>query len=201
MYSPVQWAGIIECFFIFHLLLVSTSCWKNSPLSELLMIWNTGTHMCRHCIVIIVFRSDGSTVNTFQIFRQDPNSKVYTPLQWRHMGDMVFQTTVNSTMFKSLPRLTKKTHQCIIGHLDSHSQGASKAENTFPCYDVISNTRQGHMNKYGPQPWKGTKDILNARVKRTLFITPFVHSQHSNPIKFSTHNVFKILVKVSVQKM
>ena len=55
------------------------------------------------------------------------------------------------------------------------------------------------MNKYGPQPWKGTKDILNARVKRALFITPFVHSQHSNPIK--KNNVFKILVKVSLQKV
>ena len=131
MYSPVQWAGIIECFFIFHLLLVSTSCWKNSPLSELLLIWNTGTHMCRHCIVIIFFRSDGSTVNTFQTFRQDPNSKVYTPLQWRHMGDMVFQTTVNSTMFKSLPRLTKKTHQCIIGHLDSLRKGPAKRKTHF----------------------------------------------------------------------
>ena len=77
------------------------------------------------------FRSDGSTVNTFQTFRQDPNSKVYTPLQWRHMGDMVFQTTVNSTMFKSLPRLTKKTHQCIIGHLDSLRKGPAKRKTHF----------------------------------------------------------------------
>ena len=128
--------------FIFHLLLVSTSCWTNSPLHELLVVWDTGTHMCRHCIEII-FRFRRLNSRHFSSIKSRSEFKRYTPLQWCHMGDIVSQIIVNSTLFSRIfSRLTKKTYQVIIGHLDSPRKRPVKRK-SYPCHDVISNTLQG----------------------------------------------------------
>ena len=125
--------------FIFHLFLVSTICWTNNPLPDLLVIRNAGTYMWRQCTVII-FGSDGPTVNTFQIL-----GETRIP---RHCNGVTWATwCLKSQSNRLYVQESAQNTSVYYRPFGFSSQGASEAEN-YPCHDVISNTQQRHMNRY-----------------------------------------------------